>query len=451
MNPADVVAGFDSATVMLQATARGLRARPFDRLGRGRGFAGAVRAANLLPRQVRQRLYAVAGGAEGLSPDQLGAVDADAVARWVTGHYGPHRYPGVLLGSSNGAAVHLAAALGIPWLPQTLLIPVRWKGNDPARPDRALDFGASVASPLLRRNEDIALHHMHDANQDELMIGQMAYFRVKRQRLGAAYERFLRDHLTPDAPVVVLADESTWPVTKVADRHVFQVGAQGGIGPEGYDRHGLVPDTEAPEAEWGFDADMLADVQRFARETGHPVHVVRYPDPHALSGPVADLHHAWFTASGITADRLLVESFLMIDPTRTLAAGLVPLWTVFPVESAVQTTVDHVRSAPGRYRSAHVGLFPHGVESRGIAEPERWRTALRGLDVRFMGVDVRRYPADFAALVRYGAALRRMPPVATPAPGTLEIDVALAAIGRGPLVGKRPTRGVRSAGHSGNG
>jgi hypothetical protein len=30
-----------------------------------------------------------------------------------------------LLGSANGAAIYLAAALGMPWLPQTLLLPVR--------------------------------------------------------------------------------------------------------------------------------------------------------------------------------------------------------------------------------------------------------------------------------------------------------------------------------------
>lgn len=174
------------------------------------------------------------------------------------------------------------------------------------------------------------------------------------------------------------------------------------------------------------------------------MHVIRYPDPHALSGLIADLHHKWYADNGITTDRLLVESFLMIDPTRTLAAGLVPLWTMFPVESAVQTTLDHSRSALGRYHSVHVGLFPHGVESRGIAEPDRWRTALRGLDLQFMGVDTRRYPADFAALVRYGAALRQMPRVAAPRPGTLGIDVALAALERG-------TRGARSAGHNGTG
>ncbi|MEV4313589.1 hypothetical protein [Actinocrispum sp. NPDC049592] len=423
VEPDKAIAAFDSASAMLAATSRGLTGQPFDRAGKGPLFGATLRAANLLPRPIRQRLYAFAGGAEGVTPEQLGEIDMGAVAEWVTGHYPAARYPGLLLGSSNGAAVHLATALGMPWLPQTLLIPVRWRGNDPGRPDRALDFGATVAPALLRRNNDIALHHMHDANQDRLMIGQMAYFRVKRQRLGDAYERFIRDRLAADAPIIVLADESTWPVSNVAERHVFQVGAQGGIGPEDYDRHGIVPDDESPEAEWGFDSALLDDVHRIAAETGHPVHVVRYPEPHALSGPVANLYHSWL---GTEHPRLLVESFLLIDPTRTLEAGLVALWTMFPVESAVRATVDHVQSAPGRYRSVHVGLFPHGVESKGIAMPSLWQKALPGVD--FLGVDVHRYPADFAALTRYGAELRRLPKVGSPAPGTLPLDHVLAEL-----------------------
>jgi hypothetical protein len=372
----------------------------------------------------------VAGGFEGVPPDQLGSVDLEAVAGWVTDHYREQRYPAVLLGSSNGAAVHLATALGAPWLPQTLLVPVRWRGNEPGRPDRAVEFGADVAPRLLRRNPDIALHHMHDANQDELMIGQMAYFRVKRRRLGAAYERFLRERLAPDAPIIVLADSSAWPVTTVGDRHVFQVGAQGGIGPRDYDRHGIEPDADAPEAEWGFDASLLDDVQRFGIAEGHPVHVVRYPDTHALSGPVADIHRDWLSGAGIATGRLLVESFLLIDATRTRQAGLVPLWTMFPVESAVDTTVNYLGSTAGSFQSVHIGLFPHGVRSRGIAEPDMWRKRLSGVDVSFMGVDTRRFPADFAALARYGSALREMslPSAAVPAPGTLTVDRALDAL-----------------------
>lgn len=210
------------------------------------------------------------------------------------------------------------------------------------------------------------------------------------------------------------------------DRHVFQVGAQGGVDPEDYDRRGIVPDTEAAEAEWGFDPLLLDDVNQFGARTGHPVHVVHYPDTHALSGPIAGLCRDLLIEAGLAADRLLVESFLLMDPTRARETGLVPLWTIFPVEAAVRVAEDHLRS--NHYRSVHIGLFPHGVESQGIAKPERWREALRGTEIEFLGVDTKRYPADFAALVRYGAALRAMPRLPVPQPGALSVDVALKSL-----------------------
>jgi hypothetical protein len=100
----------------------------------------------------------------------------------------------------------------------------------------------------------------------------------------------------------------------------------------------------------GFYPTLLADVHRFAAAAGHPVHVLCYPDPHALSGPIADLQRAWLTDAGIVADRLLVGSFLLIDPTRAREAGLVPLWTMCPVESAVRTTVAYLTRSLDRYR-----------------------------------------------------------------------------------------------------
>ncbi|WP_203833448.1 hypothetical protein, partial [Actinoplanes regularis] len=43
---------------------------------------------------------------------------------------------------------------------------------------------------------------MHDPNQDRLTLRRITYFRVKRQKLGPAYERFLTD---PDADGVTPA------------------------------------------------------------------------------------------------------------------------------------------------------------------------------------------------------------------------------------------------------
>jgi hypothetical protein len=54
--------------VVVTGASGGVRGETFDRMGRGRGFAALLRAANLLPRPVRRRLYAVAGGLEGVEP-----------------------------------------------------------------------------------------------------------------------------------------------------------------------------------------------------------------------------------------------------------------------------------------------------------------------------------------------------------------------------------------------
>src|SRR5439155_1277382 len=84
------------------------------------------------------------------------------------------------IGSSNGAATHLFAALRIPWLPQTVLTLVRRGGIDVDEPKRDLAWARAPARDLLAGNPDIDLHHMHDPNQDRLMLRHVAYFRIKR-------------------------------------------------------------------------------------------------------------------------------------------------------------------------------------------------------------------------------------------------------------------------------
>ncbi len=64
-------------------------------------------------------------------------------------------------------------------------------------PDEALRFGERHAPALLRANPGVRLHQMHDQVQDELMVAEMTYFRVKWQRLPAAYARYLTEVLAP--------------------------------------------------------------------------------------------------------------------------------------------------------------------------------------------------------------------------------------------------------------
>jgi hypothetical protein len=109
---------------------------------------------NLLPRGMRERLFARLGAGEGVAPEAVGRVSTTAIAEWAAGLYPRRRYLAVMIGSSSGAVVHLGAALGIPWLPQTFLTLVCQAGVHPGDAVRAMEAGQggrhSTSSPPTR-------------------------------------------------------------------------------------------------------------------------------------------------------------------------------------------------------------------------------------------------------------------------------------------------------------
>jgi hypothetical protein len=169
------------------------------------------------------------------------------------------------------------------------------------------------AEALLDANPELQLHHMHDANQDRLMIRHMTYFRVKRRTLGQAYERFLSDSLPAGGTILVVECDERWPTTRVGPRYVFQHGGVGGATPEEYlyggprvaaflARYGAPvrhwdspqPDGHSVEAEWGFEPALLDDVRRLADARGLRVVRLRFGSAQDPAPFVAELHRWWY-------------------------------------------------------------------------------------------------------------------------------------------------------------
>jgi hypothetical protein len=415
------VAAFDSALGTVALVAAALRGRDLPRLGQGRLAATGVRATSLLPEPLRRVAYARAGAAEGVPADELDEVDLAAVARYIASHYPERRFPGVLVGAVNGGLTHLASAAQIPYLPQTVLIPVRWSGNQPDRPDCALSWGRQVAKPFLDANDDIDLHHMHDRNQDRLMVGQMAYFRTKWLGLPSGYRQFLIDRLHPGAPIILVRGESRWPVTRVGDRHVFQNGAYGGLDPDDYARsvHAPSADEHAAEAEWGTTASFELSVRDWAANHDHPVFEICAQDPQELAVRAARVYAAWRRGGGVERPRLIVDQFIQSQPWHVLRSGAVPFWTVFAVEHCAAAAEHWTREA-GPFHCVDVALFNHGITSRGLADIGRWQRLTNAGDKpgSLLGQSADRFPADFAAFARATPAFRRLPngPPWTPLP-----------------------------------
>jgi len=130
---------------------------------------------------------------------------------------------------------------------------------------------------------------MHDANQDELMLNRMAYFRCKWTHLPTAYQDFLTHRLLPGAPIMFVRGTLTWPVIRVGPRHRFQNGAYGGMDPDDYQTqpHAPRPDEVAAEAEWGTTPHFEHAVQSWAKKHGHPFVSIAGTDPQALAARAA--------------------------------------------------------------------------------------------------------------------------------------------------------------------
>jgi hypothetical protein len=440
------IANFDSSASMLRATSAYLKRESHANIGvlpeAVAPLAALVgRGINKLPIPLREPVYIYGGGMEAISPRKLHKVDAEQLAEWTVRQYPEGQYPAVMLGSSNGAAVHLCAAMGVPWLPQSYLIPVRRSGIHPDEPWQELSWSKEPARRLLDANPDIELHHMLDPVQDLMMSWVLSYFRIKRLRLGAAYEEFLLRTLEPGGTILLLECQIKWPCTTVSDRHFFQFGAPGGA-----NHHDLFegsarvedylrrynsyrrrwdppqPDVEVPEAEWGFAPQLRDDVERFARQHGYRVRRIIFQQPEQLSPLVADLYRWWHQRRGLLANRLVVESFLLVEPYWMMRTGAVPFWLVFPTEP-LDTFLESYLSRREPFDEIGMMLFSHGVESVGLVPIERWRRILDMARQRgsFIGVDEEAYPRDFAAMLRYHTDFKEVYKARYPLPPPLSL------------------------------
>jgi hypothetical protein len=443
------VAGFDSASAMLMATAAYLRGEPFPALGNPPVLKPVVRETRRLPERVREAAFLVSGAAETVSKRRAAKLDADRIARWVCDEYPRRRFPAVAIGSANGALVHLCAALDMPWLPQTFLIPVR-QAVHPDDPVAAMDKGLKPGRKLVAANPDLQLHHMHDANQDRLMVRALTYFRVKRRELGEAYTRFLTERLEPGGTIVISECRRSWHTTALGERRVFQHGAVGGASEEEFhhggprvaeylERYGSPvrrwdgpePDSLSPEAEWGFASALRDDIEAFARRHGYQVRRLVYEEPASLSPLVADLYRWWYQQRRIPASRLFVESFILVEPYWTLRTGSVPFWMTFNAEESLAALEDYLGER--EFDEIMLALFQNAVEPVGLPTVDAWRKVLAKARHTgwFAGLAPGEHPRDMGQLASYDDALRALP-ARYPLPGPLtlpELDAFLDRAG----------------------
>jgi hypothetical protein len=424
------VTGMDSATQGLQSVANYLQGKdlsvgePVPQLA-----AWLAHTMSRLPNSINDAVVTGLGWWDASAPKVMAELRSETQAQWVVNQYPQQQYPAVMIGSSNGAISHLCAALGIPWLPQTLLLCARHSG-DKDDPTQALVWAQDRVQRLLKNNPDLSVYQMHDPNQDRLKVGRVAYFRLKRRQLGTAYRQFLQHQLMPGGTIFLVECKYSWPATQISDRHFFQVGGKGGIdrheyvqgssrvteflrrqGSKHHQWHSPAANGDWPEAEWGFEPALNADVMAFAADHGLQVRRIVFDDPQAVSPLVADLHRWWYAQLGWPSDRLLVKSFVYLHPWWSLRLGLVPYWQVFNDQTSLHLLRQYLQTTP-TFNDIYLTLFSNGIRSMGIAPIDQWRSEILSLARRqgqFLGVQEHFYPRDNGAMIQHYLDLKQLP------------------------------------------
>jgi hypothetical protein len=178
----------------------------------------------------------------------------------------------------------------------------------------------------------------------------------------------------------------------------------------------------APEAEWGFEPALTKDIERAARRRQACLRHIVFDEPEHMSPLVADLYRWWNEKRGIADRRLIVDSFILMEPYWTIRTGSAPFWMVFnkePSRRALQAYLDQSQ----RFDEIFMMLFSHGVDSVGLPSIEQWREPLQRARVKgaFLGVDERAFPRDFAVFMRYYFDLLKTIPARYPMPSALTV------------------------------
>ncbi|WP_432836598.1 hypothetical protein [Dactylosporangium sp. CA-092794] len=367
--------------------------------------------------------------------DPENTLDAGAVARWLVGQLPPGRFNGLVLGSPHGAAVHLAAALGVPWLPVAFELPT----PDIAAADgtAAGPAGERLARAVLAANPDVTVRQVYDPVWRGWSPAATAYAVVRWQRLPAAYRDLIADRLRPGAPLVVTRDVSRWLTVPAAGTvgYTFQLGgpAAGLTPPDYYERPGREPEpgAERPEdsdGERSVDRGLVEDLRRYASAHGHPVRQILYRHPDVLSGAVADLYREWLRAGDRTGNRLVVESGRLLDPWHVVRAGLVPYWCEYPLRSVVRT-LSWWLAGSEPFTAIDVLPEPPGGPLPTTAPLAEWE-GVAAFATRFSRVDprcARVYPSG-AVPAHHATQVMRSFPHDLPYLPFLEADAALTTL-----------------------
>ncbi|MCK5053193.1 MAG: hypothetical protein KAR65_02885 [Anaerolineales bacterium] len=359
------------------------------------------------------------------------------------------QFDAILVGSAmGGATAHLAAVLGVPFLPQPFILGLRGGSPEDEVPPH-LALTSRVAERILERNpEVIAIGHF-DPIHDGWLTRVVSHLRLKLIDLPRGYREFIENKLKPGGTIVYLDCEARWLQYRMGSRQVYQIGGWGGISPqefiEGSERIDRalaesgskhrggweIPDhepVEEPESEWGSEPGLDRALEVFALEQGYNFERITFDDPQGFSRLAFLAHEELYRQQGREAEGVLVETFTQYDPQLVLSSGLLPLWLIFNTTDSREFLEIQSQFFP-RGKPVYFSGLVTLSRTPDMVPWEGWAKALEHFSWTSIGARPSRYPEDLISLWRWSERLRDLaPPSEAANPSTLPLSALLDLI-----------------------
>jgi len=333
----------------------------------------------------------------------------------------------VVIGAAlGGAAAHLCASLGAPFLPQPFIL--GFKGGSPDDDiHQHLENALEIAQGIADGNPGLLLISHFDPIHDGWLTRNITHMRIKLRYLPNSYAQFIKKHLRPGGSIVYLDCGLTWPQYELSPHHHFQVGGWGGLQPHEYLdgseqidailaqrgsphrgpwRLDGVPLQQHPESEWGTTPGLGSALSEFCCREGYAFLRLQLPHPD-------DFSHLAFLAQlercrlqGIEPQGVIVETFTQYAPTMADRASLLPLWLIFNTWDSLAFLERMMAKFPADKPVFFSGLITFS-ETPDMVPFEEWNQVLQQFRWVNIGPRAARYPADLEALWRWPEALRR--------------------------------------------
>jgi hypothetical protein len=356
------------------------------------------------------------------------------------------QFDAILVGSAmGGATAHLAAVLGVPFLPQPFILGLRGGSPEDEVPPH-LALTSRVAEQILERNPEVMAIGHFDPIHDGWLTRVVSHLRLKLIDLPRGYREFLQNKLKPGGTIVYLDCDARWLHYKLGSRQVYQIGGWGGIPPkefiEGSERidralaesgskhrggWGISDQepVEGPESEWGSEPGLDQALAVFARDQGYGFERITFDDPQGFSRLAFIAHEELYRRQGREAEGVVVETFTQYDPQLALSSGLLPLWLIFNTTDSrefLETQSQFFPRGKPVYFSGLVTLS----RTPDMVPWEGWAQALEGFSWTSIGARPSRYPEDLISLWRWSERLRDLaPPSESAKPSTLPLSALL--------------------------